>query len=1153
MIANYDFFENESKKYERILLDFYKNPNSQPFVDENFHPCKQIIERKLKFDLNDQSITWKRIDEVFPAPLFKEDLIHPYYINQGQIGDCYFITGLSRVAKQPYLVPTLFEKRKPDIILGEVEDSINLKCGAVIVYFFAFGRKTPVLIDTTIPIKNGDCVFCRPSKVDKSAWFCLVEKAYAKLNGSYSNIEGGYISYPIYSLFGYFQKHINFKEWNSKKTKPLIERIIKYQKFGCIMDSSINSSLDQIMLDDIKNHNLVTGHSYLILKVREVNGNYFFFLRNPWGYKIWNGDYSSGSPLLTYKLKKSLKYRNEHGAFWMIDRDFFHYFTRIGISKPINPKYTVRLCHCTLPEGSNSTLSSKWHLEEKPNFAFQITETVTTNKPIKFYILIEKRRINLDEDNGSTTVITFANANGKKIDSGTLRDPTSFTKKSFGNIFSLSYTLTNPKDIITFVVHNIGKSTVSKECYIRVFCEYNFKLYNIDDPDKHFPRTENFGPVFDNFTITCPEIALPLKEFYDKGKKFLWYDKATPNDLNDQREQRISNIIEDCSKKIDSHHYSNEGAQLNIDLYNYNRTPFQANSSISYTVTDKTGKRKYLAKVIAERSDQITQNFSKELSFVRVLKYPSIVNFIGYSEINFEHEEFPVLITEFYQRGSLYEILKNEANSKLHEKGFDDWNNTKKMICLIGIALGMRYIHKHDIIHRNLKSSNILLDDNLYPKIGDFALSKNAKSTFNQTLMLGKPEIIAPELIGNDQNYSFPVDVFAFSLIAYHIYSIHEPQIPSKSSINLHQNIVNGKRPATCYLPEKYRDFIEEMWNNDQFERPTFDEIVRRLLSEREKLWLENVDEKEVNLYLHQFGLSFGNRRQISKNKKIKSMKNPENAKQPKLSLQQIYSNVSIPIDIKEDIKKADGIDITNPTSFAEIEKNCELLFKVGWEFYMGEKGSYQTFPQDFFYALKYLKLAALLGNKEAICCISTICLLDYTNSSSKETALDLLDILVDDQFVPAANLYGILYKSGDKIEKNIVMSAVYFKIAADLGEPLAMFEYATILRQIFQHEINKEDRIDDINKARIIINKMDGRNNYFYLEARFAIDTVDDEYAALYVAKKYFERASNFAHSEAKIELGKIKDKQKEVNYSFQYYEELCQPIKNNRFLFSY
>ena len=173
---NYEFFEKGFAEYERILLNFSQNPNTAPYIDNDFHPHKMIPERSIDFDFS--QIIWKRIDDISPNPLFQDDLIHPNYINQGKIGDDYFLNALSQISKEKYKIQSLFECHMPNSILGVVSNSINLKSGAVIIYLHAFGRRVPVLIDTLIPcIRDNVPIFSHP-KEGKSPWFCLVEKAY---------------------------------------------------------------------------------------------------------------------------------------------------------------------------------------------------------------------------------------------------------------------------------------------------------------------------------------------------------------------------------------------------------------------------------------------------------------------------------------------------------------------------------------------------------------------------------------------------------------------------------------------------------------------------------------------------------------------------------------------------------------------------------------------------------------------------------------------------------------------------------------------------------------------------------------------------------------------------------------------------------------
>lgn len=106
-----------------------------------------------------------------------------------------------------------------------------------------------------------------------------------------------------------------------------------------------------------------------------------------------------------------------------------------------------------------------------------------------------------------------------------------------------------------------------------------------------------------------------------------------------------------------------------------------------------------------------------ELKVLQSLRFPSIVKFIGFCDRNFNNEDYPTIITEYLKNGSLFDFLKNvfEGTKKL--------DNTKRMMILIGIALGIEYLHNHEIIHRDLKLKNILLDDELNPKICDFNIT----------------------------------------------------------------------------------------------------------------------------------------------------------------------------------------------------------------------------------------------------------------------------------------------------------------------------------------------------------------------------------------------------------------------------------------------
>lgn len=243
-------------------------------------------------------------------------------------------------------------------------------------------------------------------------------------------------------------------------------------------------------------------------------------------------------------------------------------------------------------------------------------------------------------------------------------------------------------------------------------------------------------------------------------------------------------------------------------------------------------------------------NLSREVNNMSKLNYPSIAKFIGFSLYDFDGNPKSVIITEYVPKGSLKEQIKQER------KGIPDrlWNDTKKLIALYGIASAMKYLHSRKIIHRDLKPENILLDDDLCPKIIDFGISKtlhqDQNSMTNQSTGGFKGTILysAPEVL-NDDNYTYAGDVYSFAFVAYEIMMVKEP-FENYSFSKLMSKIVSWSRPEfDSTIPDAYKSLIEECWAQNPSERPTFDQIVEKLKTEKEFV-TELVDEAEFLNYI---------------------------------------------------------------------------------------------------------------------------------------------------------------------------------------------------------------------------------------------------------------------------------------------------------------
>jgi serine/threonine protein kinase len=184
----------------------------------------------------------------------------------------------------------------------------------------------------------------------------------------------------------------------------------------------------------------------------------------------------------------------------------------------------------------------------------------------------------------------------------------------------------------------------------------------------------------------------------------------------------------------------------------------------------------------------------------------------------------------------------------LHQRSGDfEWSPTKASIALLGIADGMRYIHSFNIVHRDLKPANILLDDNWWPKIADFGITRLVSTA--ATLAIGTPTHMAPE--GFDGPATLKSDVYTFALIAYELATAIAPYADIRTTLQLCRFVANGGRPTidegTVSTP--LVELITDCWAHEEEMRPTFEQIVQRIVGGRIVIDGCNPDCEEYQMY----------------------------------------------------------------------------------------------------------------------------------------------------------------------------------------------------------------------------------------------------------------------------------------------------------------
>eukprot|EP00026_Physarum_polycephalum_P008876 Phypoly_transcript_08979.p1 GENE.Phypoly_transcript_08979~~Phypoly_transcript_08979.p1 ORF type:complete len:344 (+),score=53.93 Phypoly_transcript_08979:284-1315(+) len=216
-------------------------------------------------------------------------------------------------------------------------------------------------------------------------------------------------------------------------------------------------------------------------------------------------------------------------------------------------------------------------------------------------------------------------------------------------------------------------------------------------------------------------------------------------------------------------------------------------------------------------TEHALQEFRKELQILTRLRHPNIVLLMGASTI----PPNLTFVTEFLSGGSLFDQLQAK---KLTVDPFMFKRMARE------IAQGMNYLHLSGIIHRDLKSLNILLDHNNTVKICDFGLSKMRASEADvMTKKIGTPIWMAPELI-RGEDYNEKVDVYAFGIILWEL-GTGELPYPKMDSIQIAVAVSSkGMRPP---IPDKWPPFLRELaqacWHDDHKVRPTFQQILDKL------------------------------------------------------------------------------------------------------------------------------------------------------------------------------------------------------------------------------------------------------------------------------------------------------------------------------------
>jgi len=228
------------------------------------------------------------------------------------------------------------------------------------------------------------------------------------------------------------------------------------------------------------------------------------------------------------------------------------------------------------------------------------------------------------------------------------------------------------------------------------------------------------------------------------------------------------------------------------------------------------------------------KTLEREVALMVNMRHPNVILFMGICPEPF------CIVTEYCSRGSLYDLLKSARNDPVLAQQLS-W--PRRLGLAMDSAKGMLYLHSHKphVIHRDLKTPNLLVDGQWRAKVTDFNLSRLSETpSVASSVAANNPRWQAPEVI-HSRNFSASGDVYAFGLILWElatwelpfeqftqfqiILNVGEkggrPEIPDPSSPSLR----GGDFPG-------YADYValmEACWAQKPEDRPGFDQIIAML------------------------------------------------------------------------------------------------------------------------------------------------------------------------------------------------------------------------------------------------------------------------------------------------------------------------------------
>ena len=367
----------ELASYYNDAVNYLHNSNTK-YEDPQFVPQ---AEPEREDDVMLSAVTWQRAETQFTGP-FIGSKFDPQEVRMGDLDDSYLVSAMISLAKNPENVQTLFQQ------------PLQIQKSIFEVLFKSCGQKLVSIVDSKLPFQGSLPKFISPISAGTSSWwYSIVEKAFAKASGGFSNIQGGFCHQALSMLVDGIPKCIDLQ---SDEGHELVGCNALWNDVVRILDEGGHVCAAKLQPDDSNKG------SYAILHAVEAHGFQLINLRNPYGISEWFGDWSKDSILWTkYPDVKAACTRaiNDDSTFWMpfnAFADSFKFIYTLDIQWD-SYLYEIRSSFVlNNNDGADPYLETEPTLDKVPNILIRFTkatklrcvlERMGAETPVKAYLV----------------------------------------------------------------------------------------------------------------------------------------------------------------------------------------------------------------------------------------------------------------------------------------------------------------------------------------------------------------------------------------------------------------------------------------------------------------------------------------------------------------------------------------------------------------------------------------------------------------------------------------------------------------------------------------------------------------------------------------------------------------------------------------------